>query len=236
MGPTPGVAKYADSPAALAAASDIVCLCVVGDDDVRGLAYGDEGLLAGLAPGGTIVIHSTIHPDTCRELADKAAAQGISVVDAPVSGGSPAVEAKQLLVMVGGEEADVAKCRPVFEAYGDPVVHLGPLGAGQVTKILNNLLFSANLGSAISLLELGESLGVSRSKMCEVVTRGSANSKARGGVPDSAQTGAANSGTASQGGKSSAEAGAESGSTPGGSGGAGTSPTASNRRSGSYGQ
>ena len=67
-------AKYADSPAALAAASDIVCLCVVGDDDVRGLAYGDEGLLAGLAPGGTIVIHSTIHPDTCRELADKAAA------------------------------------------------------------------------------------------------------------------------------------------------------------------
>ena len=175
-------AKYADSPAALAAASDIVCLCVVGDDDVRGLAYGDEGLLAGMAPGGTIVIHSTIHPDTCRELADKAAAQGISVVDAPVSGGSPAVEAKQLLVMVGGEEADVEKCRPVFEAYGDPVVHLGPLGAGQVTKILNNLLFSANLGSAISLLELGESLGVSRSKMCEVVTRGSANSKALGSI------------------------------------------------------
>ena len=84
--------------------------------------------------------------------------------------------------MVGGEEADVAKCRPVFETYGDPIVHLGPLGAGQVTKILNNLLFSANLGSAISLLELGESLGVSRSKMCEVVTRGSANSKALGSI------------------------------------------------------
>ena len=84
--------------------------------------------------------------------------------------------------MVGGDEADVEKCRPVFETYGDPIVHLGPVGAGQVTKILNNLLFSANLGSAISLLELGESLGVSRTKMCEVVTRGSANSKALGSI------------------------------------------------------
>ena len=84
--------------------------------------------------------------------------------------------------MVGGDEADVERCRPVFETYGDPIVHLGPLGAGQVTKILNNLLFTANLGSAVSALELGESLGVSRSKLCEVVTRGSANSKALGSI------------------------------------------------------
>lgn len=175
-------AKVAGTPAELAAASDIVCLCVVGDDDVRQLAYGEQGLLAGLAPGGVIVIHSTVHPDTCRELAEKASAQGISVVDAPVSGGAPAVEAKQLLVMVGGDDDDVARCLPVFECYGDPIVHLGPLGAGQVTKILNNLLFSANLGSALKLLELGESLGVPRDRMCEVVTRGSANSKALGSI------------------------------------------------------
>ena len=70
----------------------------------------------------------------------------------------------------------------MFASYADPIVHLGPLGAGQVTKILNNLLFSANLGSAVSLLELGESLGVSRDRMCEVLTRGSANSKALGSV------------------------------------------------------
>lgn len=171
-------ARYADSPKALGAASDIACLCVIGDDDVRGLVYGDDGLLAGMAAGGIIVVHSTIHPDTCREIAKAASDQGVKVVDAPVSGGAPAVEAKQLLVMVGGDEEDVAKCRPVFESYADPIVHLGPLGAGQVTKILNNLLFSANLGSAISLLELGESLGVSRERMCEVVTRGSATSKA----------------------------------------------------------
>ncbi|WP_099021074.1 NAD(P)-dependent oxidoreductase [Mycolicibacterium palauense] len=175
-------AKTADTPAELAAACDIVCLCVVGDADVTELAEGENGLLAGMAPGGIIVIHSTVHPDTCRRLGEKAAAQGISVVDAPVSGGQPAVEQKQLLVMVGGAEADVEKCRPVFETYGDPIVHLGPLGAGQVTKILNNLLFSANLGSALSLLELGESLGVARDRMCDVVTRGSANSKALGSI------------------------------------------------------
>ncbi|OBF14869.1 NAD(P)-dependent oxidoreductase [Mycobacterium sp. ACS4331] len=171
-------AKVAGTPAELAAASDIVCLCVIGDDDVRQLAYGDDGLLAGLKPGGIIVIHSTVHPDTCRELAEKASAQGVSVVDAPVSGGGPAVEAKQLLVMVGGDEADIEKCRPVFETYADPIVHLGPLGAGQVSKILNNLLFSANLGAAISLLELGEQLGVARTKLGEVLTRGSGTSKA----------------------------------------------------------
>ena len=175
-------AKSATSPAELAANSDVVCLCVIGDDDIRELAYGEQGLLAGMQPGGTIVIHSTVHPDTCRELADKAASQDISVLDAPVSGGAPAVEQKQLLVMVGGEEADLDRVRPVFETYADPIVHLGPVGAGQVTKILNNLLFSANLGSALSLLELGESLGVPRTKMCEVVTRGSANSKALGSI------------------------------------------------------
>lgn len=171
-------AKVAGTPAELAADCDIVCLCVVGDDDVRELCEGEDGLLAAMKPGGVIVIHSTVHPNTCRELAEKAAAKQVSVLDAPVSGGGPAVEAKQLLVMVGGTEADLEKCRPVFETYADPIVHLGPLGAGQVSKILNNLLFSANLGTTMSLLELGEELGVDRTKMCEVLSRGSGTSKA----------------------------------------------------------
>ena len=175
-------AKVAGSPAELAAASDLVCLCVVGDADVEGLFDGDNGLLAGLQPGAIIAVHSTVHPDTCRALAKKAAEQGISVIDAPVSGGAPAAEKGTLLVMVGGEEADVEKCKPVFETYANPVVHLGPVGAGQVTKILNNLLFSANLGSAMSALELGESLGVPRDRLCQVVTRGSANSMALGSI------------------------------------------------------
>ena len=171
-------AKLAASPAELGAASDLVCLCVVGDDDVKQVLEGDAGVFAGLAPGGIIAIHSTVHPDTCREIAKLAASKGISVVDAPVSGGWQAAADGTLLVMVGGGEPDVEKCRPVFATYADPIVHLGPLGSGQVTKILNNLLFSANLGSAMSVLELGESLGVPRDRLCEVLSRGSGTSKA----------------------------------------------------------
>jgi 3-hydroxyisobutyrate dehydrogenase len=171
-------AKVASTPAELAAASDLVCLCVVGDDDVREVLGGDTGVLAGLAPGGIVAIHSTVHPDTCRELAEVAAKQGVSVIDAPVSGGAPAADAGTLMVMVGGDEASVEKCRPVFATYSDAVVHLGPLGSGQVAKILNNLLFSANLGSAITTLELGDALGIPRDRLCQVLDRGSATSKA----------------------------------------------------------
>lgn len=171
-------AKTAASPAELAAASDLVCLCVVGDDDVREVLYGQNGVMAGMASGGVVAIHSTVHPDTCREVAEKAGAQGVSVIDAPVSGGGPAVEEGKLLVMVGGEEDVVERCRPVFATYADPIVHLGPLGSGQVTKILNNLLFTANLGSALSTLDLGVALGIPRDRLAEVLNGGSATSKA----------------------------------------------------------
>jgi 3-hydroxyisobutyrate dehydrogenase len=171
-------AKSAQSPAELASVSDLVCICVVGDDDVREVLHGDTGVLAGLTPGGIVAIHSTVHPDTCRELADSAAAHGVSLVDAPVSGGGPAAEAGTLLVMVGGDDEIAERCRPVFATYGDPIVHLGPLGSGQVTKILNNVLFTANLGAAISTLELGESLGLDRNRLCDVLNNGSATSKA----------------------------------------------------------
>ncbi|MFI2840887.1 NAD(P)-dependent oxidoreductase [Mycolicibacterium sp. PDY-3] len=171
-------AKVVSTPAELGANSDLVCLCVVGDDDVREVITGNDGVLAGMADGGIIAIHSTIHPETCREVSELAAVKGVSVIDAPVSGGGPAVQEGTLLVMVGGEEADVEKVRPVFATYADPIVHLGQLGSGQVAKILNNLLFTANLGAAMSTLELGEALGVPRERLCQVITRGSATSKA----------------------------------------------------------
>ena len=181
-------AKTAQSPAELAAASDLVCVCVVGDDDVREVLGGDTGVIAGLARGGIVAIHSTVHPDTCTEIAKSAADLGVSVIDAPVSGGAPAVEERQLLVMVGGDADVVTRCRPVFATYGDPIVHVGPLGSGQVAKILNNLLFTANLGTALSTLELGESLGISRDSLCDVITRGSANSRALGSMAASGGT------------------------------------------------
>ena len=171
-------AKTAATPAELGAACDLVCLCVVGDDDVREVLRGESGVLAGLQPGGIVAIHSTVHPDTCRELAESAAGQGVTIIDAPVSGGAPAVEEGTLMVMVGGADDVVEKVRPVFATYSDAIVHLGGLGAGQVAKILNNLQFTANLGSAMSTLELGDALGLERQRLCEVLNRGSATSKA----------------------------------------------------------
>ena len=142
-------AKTAGSPAELAAVSDLVCVCVVADADVEEVVAGAGGILDGIAAGGVIAVHSTVHPDTCRRLADLAAARGVRLVDAPVSGGGPAAAAGRLLVMAGGDAATVEFCRPVFAAYGEPVAHLGPFGSGQVTKLLNNVLFTAHLGTSL---------------------------------------------------------------------------------------
>ncbi|BBY02677.1 NAD(P)-dependent oxidoreductase [Mycobacterium seoulense] len=176
-------AKVAESPAGLAAASDLVCLCVVGDADVNELVDGE--LLAAMKPGGVIAVHSTVHPNTCRELAKKAATKGISVIDAPVSGGAPAASEGRLMVMVGGDADVVERCRPVFATYADPIVHLGELGSGQTTKLLNNLLFTAHLGTAASALSLAGALGVDPDRLTEVVSRSSGNSfalNALGGI------------------------------------------------------
>lgn len=178
-------AKVAGSPAELAAASDLVCLCVIGDADIDELACGENGLLTTMQTGGVIAVHSTVHPNTCRELADKAAPQGVSVIDAPVSGGGGAAAEGRLLVMVGGDTDVVERCRPVFETYADPVVHLGELGSGQTTKLLNNLLFTANLATAAAALSLAGKLNVEPDRLTEVVSRSSGNSfalNALGGI------------------------------------------------------
>ncbi|OBG27385.1 NAD(P)-dependent oxidoreductase [Mycobacterium sp. 852002-51057_SCH5723018] len=178
-------AKVAESPAELAADCDVVCLCVVGDADIQQITSGDHGLLASMKPGGVIAVHSTVHPNTCRQLAETARAHGVSVIDAPVSGGGPAASEGRLLVMVGGDADVVERCRPVFATYADPIVHLGELGSGQTTKLLNNLLFTANLGTAATALSLANALGVSPDRFTEVASRGSANSfalNALGGI------------------------------------------------------
>jgi 3-hydroxyisobutyrate dehydrogenase-like beta-hydroxyacid dehydrogenase len=178
-------AKVAGSPAELAAASDLVCLCVVGDADIDEIAGGERGLLAAMEPGGVIAVHSTVHPNTCRELAKKAAAKGVSVIDAPVSGGGGVASEGRLLVMVGGDADVVERCRPVFATYADAIVHLGELGSGQTTKLLNNLMFTAHLATAATALSLANSLGVAPDRLAEVVSRSSGNSfalNALGGI------------------------------------------------------
>ena len=178
-------AKTAGSPAELAAASDLVCVCVRDDADTEEVV---DAVLGGLAAGGVIAVHSTVHPDTCRRLAERAQARGARLIDAPVSGGAPAAEAGRLLVMAGGDEETVDRCRPVFASYGDPIVHLGPVGAGQVAKLLNNAAFTAHLGVAVSLLALGQSLGVDQLRLADVISHGSGNSFALGRVASAGGT------------------------------------------------
>jgi 3-hydroxyisobutyrate dehydrogenase-like beta-hydroxyacid dehydrogenase len=181
-------AKVASSPAELASVSDVVCVCVVSDADVEEVLTAEAGVLAGLGSGGVVVVHSTVHPDTCRGLAALAAARGGALVDAPVSGGGPAAAAGGLLVMAGGDPDVVSFCRPVFASYGDPVVYLGPVGSGQVTKLLNNLLFTAHLATAASVLALGRSLEVDTGRLAEVIGHGSGASFALARVADAGGT------------------------------------------------
>jgi 3-hydroxyisobutyrate dehydrogenase-like beta-hydroxyacid dehydrogenase len=169
-------AKAAGSPAELAAASDHIGICVTGDADVEAVLTGPDGVLAGVNPGTVIAVHSTVHPDTCKRLAALAAEKGAHLIDAPVSGGAPAASAGKLLVMVGGDDSVVEKAMPVLSTFGNPIVHLGPLGSGQVTKLLNNTVFTAHLGVAASLFALGKSLGIAPDRLGEVLSHGSGRS------------------------------------------------------------
>jgi len=167
----PGVA-IVDSPAAVGAASDVVGLCVWSDDDVEDVLLRDDGVLAGMAPGGIVAIHSTVSPELCARLAERAAAGGVAVVDAPVS--ARAME-KKLLVMVGGDDEPVARCRPLFTSFGDPVVHLGGLGSGQLAKLVNNVLLAAHIALADDALALGKALGLDEDQLAEALLRGSSS-------------------------------------------------------------
>lgn len=169
-------AKTAGSPAEMAADSDVIGICVTGDADVDAVTLGDDGLLAGVREGTVIVVHSTVHPDTCKRLAVAAEAKGAHVLDAPVSGGAPAAQAGKLLVMVGGGDGPAELARPVLETFGNPVIHLGPVGAGQVAKLLNNTMFTAHIAVATSLFSLGKSLGIDPKDLGKVITHGSGQS------------------------------------------------------------
>jgi 3-hydroxyisobutyrate dehydrogenase-like beta-hydroxyacid dehydrogenase len=175
----PGV-DVAETPAALAAAADLVGICVWADDDVRDVLTGDQGVLAGARPGTVVAIHSTILPSTCRELAAAVAPREVTILDAPVSGGGDVALSGGLTVAVGGDAAAVARCRPVFDAFASTVVHLGPVGAGQVAKLLNNALFAANVALADDALTLGESLGIDACELERFLETGSSRSYALG--------------------------------------------------------
>lgn len=166
-------ATYAPTVAELGAQAEHVGVCVVTDDDVKQVC---AELIPAMRAGGRIAIHSTIHPDTCRALAEQAAARGLVLIDAPVSGGEPAAKVGALTVMVGGDAAAFAAARPVFESFGRLIVHLGDVGAGQHAKLINNSLLAANMGLAHAALTAGDKLGVDRKTLAELLMASSGRS------------------------------------------------------------
>jgi len=170
-----GRATLHETPQSLAATVDMLCLCVIAEQDVRALLF-DQGCLDALRPGALIVIHVTMAPAACADIASEAAKRGVAVVDAPVSGGRVAAINRKLLVLTGGVDEAVERARPVLQTFGDRVVHLGPIGSGQVSKILNNFLMNANMASALIVLELAEDLGIDRARAHEMLLQGTARS------------------------------------------------------------
>jgi 3-hydroxyisobutyrate dehydrogenase len=171
------VSSVADDPVGLAAAVDVVCLCVLADKDV--LEVG-ETVFHGLRPGTILVVHSTVHPDTVRTLAEEGTARDIAVLDAPVSGGGPAAAAGELVTIVGGDAAALDACRPVLATHSNQIIHIGGVGAGQLAKILNNGLFYAQAGLGQAAFELADQWQLDREALGTFIASGSGRSFAVG--------------------------------------------------------
>jgi 2-hydroxy-3-oxopropionate reductase len=170
-----GATAIADT-ADLSTRTDAVLVCVFTDEQLRQVCL-DEGLLATMSPGSALVVHTTGSPRTVETIAARAAPHHVDVVDAPVSGGPNNAAAGALTLFVGGGEDAVARVRPVLSCYGDPILHVGPLGTGQKVKLVNNALFAAHIGLLSGSVELGARLGVPESTLLSALPHGSAASR-----------------------------------------------------------
>ena len=149
-----------------------------GPPEVEAVYAGEGGLLDGAQRGTLLVDMSTSSPVLARVLAREAARRGIGMLDAPVSGGDVAAEQGTLSIMAGGEEADFARARPLFEAMGETIVHVGKSGAGQVTKAANQIVVALVLEAVSEALVLGSRAGVDPARLIEVLSGGLAANRA----------------------------------------------------------
>jgi len=162
-------AHAAASPAALAAASDIVVTMVPNGEVVRDLIGGEDGLLHGFAPGALLLDTSSSEPWLTEQSAAQLRAHGVTMVDAPVSGAEWGAKAAELVFMVGGAAADLERVRPLLEAMGKAIFHVGGLGAGHAMKCLNNLITSVNLLALSEGLAMGKRYGLDPEAMVDVL-------------------------------------------------------------------
>lgn len=167
-------ARPAASVRGVAEESDVTLVIVTDDNQVRRVV---EEMLPGTRPGSVIAVCSSVHPDTCRELAAMAAGNGVGLVDAPLARGTRGAENGTLTIFFGGAERDVDVCRPVFAAFSEHLLHMGPVGAGQITKTCNNLLHWSTVVACYESLTLGARLGISPNKLRPALLAGSAESR-----------------------------------------------------------
>ena len=173
-------AKYghtsAPTPRLACQGAEIAFLCVGDDADVRGVVLGDDGMLAGTAKGAVIVDHTTASANVARELQKECAGAGVGFVDAPVSGGQAGAENGQLTIMCGGTPADYAKAEPAMAAYAKACRRMGDSGAGQLTKMINQICIAGIVQGLAEGLAFGLKAGLNMEDVVAVISKGAAQS------------------------------------------------------------
>ena len=168
--------KHAASPREAAKDCDFVMMCVGNDDDVRSVAYGDNGALAGMKRGAILVDHTTASALLAKELFAKAKERGVGFVDAPVSGGQAGAQNAQLGIMCGGEPEVFSKVKAVLDVYAKMCALIGAPGAGQLTKMVNQIAIAGLVQGLAEALSFGKRAGLDVEKVISVISKGAAQS------------------------------------------------------------
>ena len=174
------VAEYggssASTPGAASAERDFVLSCVGNDDDVRSVTHGDDGAFAGMRAGAIFIDHTTASATLARELGAEAQRRSLGFVDAPVSGGQAGAQNGQLTIMCGGDEQDYAQSEPVIAAYARSCRLMGPVGAGQLTKMVNQICIAGLVQALSEGLRFAEAAGLDPASVIDVIAKGAAQS------------------------------------------------------------
>jgi len=169
-------AKAVDSPAAVARAADVIMMCVTDQKAAEAVLFGKDGIESGGAPGKLVVDFSSIAPDSAREYAARLAARGMGLIDAPVSGGVPGAEKGTLAIMAGGKAEDIERARPIVMHMAQRFTRMGGSGAGQATKLCNQVIVGSLLPVIAEAIRLAEAAGVDAKMLPEALKGGFADS------------------------------------------------------------
>ena len=170
-------ARGAHSAREVGVHGDIVEVVVVNDDQLEAVVLSDDGVLAGARRGSIIAIHSTVRPATIRKIGQRAAAKGVDVLDAAVSGGARGAQKRTMCYIVGGEKDALERCRPVFATSAATIVHVGALGAGMMAKLAHQVILCLNMLAAHEGTELARRAGLDPRALSEAVHAGAAQSR-----------------------------------------------------------